>query len=85
MDEVYVPVLHFFENGNSFTGSWKELRFLLPPSEEEISAQIWRGPYCMEKSTIEQTRSFPLTQEGRTEMTEWLNSLREVYGVRSGN
>ena len=76
MDEIYVPVLHYFENGNPFTGSSGALRFLLTPKEEVITATIWRGELCLEKSEIECTRDFPLTQEGRTELQQWLQEIK---------
>ncbi len=76
MDEIYVPVLHYFENGNSFTGSFGNLRFFLKPDAERITASVWHGPYCMEKSEMEQENSFPLTAEGREEMKAWLESVK---------
>lgn len=76
MEKIYVPVLHFFENGNSFTGSFGPLRFFLKPEKDTIQAQIWHGIYCMEKSEIEQTREFPLTVEGREALQAWLEDVK---------
>lgn len=76
MDEIYVPVLHYFENGNSFTGSFGPLRFFLKPDAETITAQIWHGIFSMEKSEIEQQQEFPLTEDGRAELKEWLESVK---------
>jgi len=76
MDEIYVPVLHFFENGNPFTGSFGLLRFFLKPDAETINAKVWHGVFCMEKSEIEQERTFPLTAEGRDELIAWLNEVK---------
>ena len=78
MNEIYVPVLHFFENGNPFTGSWKSLRFLLTPTDQEIGVKIWRGPNCLEKSEVEAERAFPMTAEGRQALIDWLESLKEA-------
>ena len=77
MTEIYVPVLHIFENGNPFAGSAGSLRFLLKPSEERIHVTVWRGPYCLEKSQVETEGEFPLSAEGRQELFSWLESLRE--------
>ncbi|MBE6954933.1 MAG: hypothetical protein E7449_03360 [Ruminococcaceae bacterium] len=76
MNEIYVPVLHFFENGNPFTGSFGPLRFFLKPDAETITAKIWHGVFCMEKSEIEQERQFPLTAEGREELIAWLEEVK---------
>ena len=54
MEEIFLPTLHSFENGNTFSGSCGPLRFFLYPSETVILAKIWHGPFCIEKSTVEQ-------------------------------
>ncbi len=76
MDEIYVPVTHFFENGNSFTGSAGALRFLLTPDEEQITAKIWYGQFCLEKSEVQEQRAFPLSDAGRAELLAWLTEKR---------
>ena len=76
MNEIYVPVLHFFENGNSFTGSFGLLRFYLKPDAETITAKVWHGIFSMENSEIEQTKEFALTTEGREELIAWLNEVK---------
>ena len=75
MGELYLPVLHFFENGNSFTGSQGQLRFLVTPDEEQLHTKIWYGIYCLEKSEVSEERAFPLTAEGRSELLAWLEAL----------
>jgi hypothetical protein len=37
-------------------------------------AEYWHGLYCYEKSTIEGQETFPLTEEGRSEMIKWLQN-----------
>ena len=76
MDEIFVPVLHHFENGNTFTGSFGLLRFILIPHDDVISASVWHGIFCLEKSEIEDTADFPLTAEGREELCVWLDAHR---------
>ena len=76
MNEIYVPVLHFFENGNPFTGSFGLLRFFLKPDAETITAKVWHGQFCMEKSEIEQEKEFPLTAEGREALIAWLDEVK---------
>ena len=75
MGELYLPVLHYFENGNSFTGSLGALRFLVTPDAEQLQTKIWHGLYCLEKSEVAAERVFPLTQEGRSALGAWLEEL----------
>ena len=79
--EIFIPVLHSFENGNTFSGSSGALRFYLRPQRPEegepsIKAEIWHGLYCYEKSEIEQVREFPMTEAGREALRAWLTEQR---------
>lgn len=88
MDEIYLPTLHYFENNNRFSGSCGALRFMLTPKvvmrnpkevnpeESSIEGQLWHGPYCLEKSTVEQTRAFAMSREGLEGLHAWLNENR---------
>ena len=77
MDEIFVPVLHHFENGNVFTGSFGNLRFILKPHDYLISASVWYGPFCLEKSEIADTADFPLTEAGRDALCAWLDAHKD--------
>ena len=82
--DIYLPTLHWFAMKNPFSGSCGELRFMIKPKVEmktakevdfeasSIHAELWHGPFCYEKSTVEERRDFPLTEEGRAEMKAWL-------------
>ena len=85
MQELFIPTLHTFENGNVFTGSLGMLRFKITPqvtmleggkevdnANSSVKAEFWHGLYCYEKSEIEEEKEFPLTVEGREEMKLWL-------------
>ena len=84
MKEIYLPTLHSFAMKNTFTGSCGEFRFRAKPNVEmatpkevdfeksTITAEDWHGPFCYEKSTMEAERTFPMTEEGRLEMKQWL-------------
>jgi hypothetical protein len=86
MAELFLPTLHTFAMKNTFTGSCGMFRFMAKPnvimatpkevdfSQSSIKAEFWHGLYCYEKSTIEGERVFPMTEEGRQEMLEWLIS-----------
>lgn len=87
MAEIFIPTLHTFENSNVFTGSFGKLRFKITPdvtmmpggkevdnSCSTMLAEVWHGLLCYEKSQIEEKKEFPLTEEGKQEMTDWLLS-----------
>lgn len=86
MKEVYLPTLHWFAMKNPFTGSCGEFRFRAVPkvvmatpkevdfSQSMIEAEYWHGPYCYEKSEMEGKENFPMTEEGRAAMKQWLEA-----------
>lgn len=86
MDDFFIPTLHTFAMKNTFTGSSGEFRFKITPNIQTISskevdfeastilAEYWHGPFCYEKSTIEGTEAFPLSESGRSDMIAWLQS-----------
>ena len=39
-----------------------------------IHAEYWHGLYCYEKSQMEGEETFPMSDEGRQEMLQWLES-----------
>ena len=84
MAELYIPTLHTFAMNNSFTGSCGPFRFRIVPNvvmatpkevdfgASSITAEYWHGPFCYEKSTIENNETFPMSEEGRQKMKCWL-------------
>ena len=84
MADLYLPTLHSFAMKNSFTGSCGLFRFRIKPNVEmatpkevdfeksSITAEIWHGLFCYEKSTMEGEATFPLTEEGRAALARWL-------------
>ena len=86
MNELFIPTLHTFAMNNIFTGSCGLFRFRAKPDvimktpkevdfeASSILAQYWHGPFCYEKSVMEEEKIFPMTEEGRTEMKAWLES-----------
>ena len=84
MSEIFLPVLHSFENKNVFTGSCGLLRFkitpdiiMVTPKEVDFEAstmkcEIWHGMFCYEKSTVEDEKVFPLSEQGRADLLAWL-------------
>lgn len=84
---IFLPTLHTFAMNNVFTGSCGLLRFKLTPSVElsangkevimehsSIRGELWHGILCYEKSEIEEERTFPMSEEGRSELLQWLEN-----------
>lgn len=86
MEELFLPTLHWFAMNNLFTGSSGSFRFRAEPNvvmatakevdyeQSSIHAECWHGPFCYELSQMEAERTFPMTQEGLTQMRQWLQS-----------
>lgn len=86
MDDFFIPTLHTFAMKNTFTGSFGNFRFKITPNinmktpkevdfeTSTMMAEYWHGLFCYEKSQIEENNIFPLTEVGRSEMIEWLQS-----------
>ena len=83
-DRLFIPTLHTFAMNNVFTGSCGAFRFravpnvvMATPKEVDmegssIHAEFWHGPFCYEKSTMEGEATFPMSEEGRQAMKNWL-------------
>ena len=86
MEQLYIPTLHSFAMKNSFTGSCGLFRFRIVPNvtmktpkevdmeASSICAEYWHGQFCYEKSEMEGMQEFPMSEEGRMEMLQWLQS-----------
>lgn len=84
MAELFIPTLHTFAMNNIFTGSSGLFRFRAKPNvvmatpkevdfdQSSIHVEFWHGLYCYEKSTMEAEKTFPMTEEGRQAMKQWL-------------
>ena len=84
MEELFIPTLHTFAMKNLFTGSCGMLRFRIKPEvvmatpkevdfdQSSIFVEYWHGLYCYEKSEMEGSHTFPMTEEGRNDLLAWL-------------
>lgn len=84
MEDFYLPTLLSFANGNIFTGSCGLLRFRIVPQivelnkkevnmeESSIFCELWHGEKCYELSEMEQSVTFPMSEEGRASIKLWL-------------
>ena len=86
MEEIFLPTRHWFAMKNPFTGSSGAFRFRAVPNvvmatpkevdfeQSSIKCEFWHGPYCYEKSEMEGEQTFPMSEEGRLEMKQWLEN-----------
>ena len=79
MNDILIPTMLFWENGNTWYGSKGLLRFFIKPVKQEdagttLDIELWRGPLAKEFSEIMETASFPLSEEGLTQVTAWLEA-----------
>jgi len=86
MAELFLPTLHTFAMKNTFTGSSGLFRFRAEPNvimatakevdfeQSSIFVEYWHGLFCYEKSEMEGSETFPMTEEGRDAMKQWLES-----------
>lgn len=84
MKEVFIPTLHTFAMNNIFTGSCGLFRFRAVPNvvmatakevdfeQSSIFVEYWHGLFCYEKSEMEGSATFPMSEEGRLELKAWL-------------
>ena len=86
MEHIYLPVLHSFAMDNLFTGSCGAFRFRIKPNvvkkspkevdmeASSITAEYWHGQFCYEKSEMEGCETFPMSEEGRLALQQWLEA-----------
>ena len=82
MNEILIPTMLFWENGNSWYGSKGNARFFIKtqkheeegdvPAHTTLEAEVWRGPLTKALSEILSTASFPLSEEGLSQLVDWL-------------
>ncbi len=69
---IFIPTLSHWEHGNKWTGERGRARFYIAPEDGRLNAQLWLGPLCRERSQIDSTASFPISEEGLRELAAWL-------------
>ena len=82
MEDFFLPVLSHFQNENFWTASAGALCYRVTPREEGLAAEVWEGPWRYEDSRVEETRTFPLSDEGLEELRRWLTDWRDAIGQR---
>lgn len=82
MNDIMIPTLLFWENGNDWYGSKGSARFYIKPvtcetegdqpDQKALEVELWRGPFEKALSEILETVSFPLSDEGLAQIVTWL-------------
>lgn len=72
MEELYLPVLSHFQNGNVWTGSDRRLRYRIVPGEDALAADAWEGPWSYSLSQVEEHVEFPLDERGLDALRDWI-------------
>ena len=86
-EELFLPVLSHFENGNFWTASGGRMRYRVDPVKEEdvwaaLEAQVWEGPWNLADSTVEEKTRFPITEEGLDQLRAWALTWQERINAR---
>lgn len=82
MEELYLPVLSHFQNGNIWTGSDRRLRYRIVPGEDVLTAEAWEGPWSYQLSQVEERVEFPLDESGLEALGEWITAWSASINAR---
>ena len=94
MAEFFMPVLSHFQNENPWSASAGRLHYLITPvvprDEEKVpvlegatlTVEVWEGPWAYELSTVEENKTFPLTEEGIATIPAYLESWYQTVQAR---
>lgn len=94
MAEYFMPVLSHFQNENPWSACVGRLQYwitpVIPKDENKkpvfdgatLAVQVWEGPWERELSTMEETKTFPLTDEGIAAIPAYLETWRKTIQAR---
>lgn len=78
-----LPGIMWFENDNEYTECDDLFHYIILPNtvEKTMTAKIWYGKYCYSKSKdiIVSERTFLMTNDGRSEMIEYIRNENSEY------
>ncbi|MGN0706486.1 MAG: hypothetical protein ACI4JC_00595 [Faecalibacterium sp.] len=90
---IFVPLLHYFQCKNNYSGNEDGMRYRLTPGKRTVSgldgtekeesiltADVWPDPWTLEYTdpALRMQAVFPLSTEGLNEAAQW---LRESYNA----
>lgn len=71
MEELFLPVLSHFQNGNFWSASVGRMSYRVVPDGEKLAAEVWEGPWCYQLSRVEERREFPMDESGLADLAAW--------------
>ena len=71
MEELFLPVLSHFQNGNFWSASAGRMSYRVVPDGEKLAAEVWEGPWCYQLSRVEERREFPMDESGLADLAAW--------------
>lgn len=69
-----IPRPFYFQSGNTFTGSRKNLNYKIVPKDDIFHVSVWHGFICSELAEIQDSAEFPISEEGFQNMLQWLET-----------
>lgn len=89
IEKTELMPLNFYKK-SAFTGGYQGMRYRIEKAESEEKKEflvtVWPEPYNYEATAAEEkeTERFPFSEDGREEMTQWLNQKYEEEQERWG-
>lgn len=71
--------LEYFSFGNKFSGSEGEFNYKITPDTENFHLIVWYGKLCSAKSETVASADFPLAEESRSEICQWLDEQYQLF------
>ena len=72
-EQMWLPSLSHFTNGNGWSGSEGVLRFEIEkPKDGLLTVVLWQDPFTRKYAEELDRAQFPITDGGRAEMMAWL-------------
>lgn len=68
------PKVYYFEQGNPYTGSYKELNYKIVPQKDtgELLVTVWYGLFCSAVAEPVEQQRFPMTAQGLEQSRQYL-------------
>lgn len=69
-----IPKFFLFSEGGIYSGGKydKSFNYKIVPSKEDMTCYIWFGKNCIDKTENVESRVYPLSEEGHSEMVKWI-------------
>ena len=72
-----IPLYEYFENRNTFTGSYKSFNVKLVAGKENIKVYTWAGKFCLDKTSDFSENEFEQSEEGYNAALAWISERED--------